>query len=76
VVVTGIPFGRGNLRNLEAAVRARGAGRRVLLVDDPPIAGRDFTEGEAMALQTQLLRAGAELCQDEEDAMARLERLP
>jgi len=75
VVVTGIPFGRGNLRNLEAAVRARGAGRRVLLIDDPPIAGRDFADGEAMALQTQLVRAGAELCVDEAEALARLERL-
>jgi iron complex transport system ATP-binding protein len=76
VVVTGIPYGRGNLRNLEAAVRARGFGRRVLLIDDPPIPGRDFTDGEATALQRQVLNAGAELCRDEADAIARLEGLP
>jgi iron complex transport system ATP-binding protein len=76
VVVTGIPFGRGNLANLEAAVRARGVGRRVLLIDDPPIAGRDFTEGEATALQRQILNAGAELCRDPAEALARLESLP
>jgi iron complex transport system ATP-binding protein len=76
VVVTGIPFGRGNLRNLEAAVRARGFGRRVLLIDDPPIPGRDFTDGEAMALQRQLINAGAELCRDEGEVLARLEALP
>ena len=76
VVVTNIPFGRGNLRNLEAAVRARGAGRRVLIIDDPPIAGRDFSDGEAMALQTQLLRSGAELCSDEAEALGRLEKMP
>jgi len=76
VIVTGIPYGRGNLLNLEAAVRARGVGRRVLLVDDPPIAGRDFSEGEATALQRQILNAGAELCRDAAEALARVEGLP
>jgi iron complex transport system ATP-binding protein len=76
IVVTGIPYGSGNVRNLEAAVRARGFGRRVLIIDDPPIPGRDFTDGEAAALQRQIINAGAELCQDEADALARLERLP
>ncbi len=76
VVVTGIPIGRGNLRNLEAAVRARGVGRRVLIIDDPPIAGRDFTDGQATALQRQILNAGAELCQDEDEALRRLEGMP
>lgn len=76
VVVTGIPIGRGNLRNLEAAVRARGVGRRVLIIDDPPIAGRDFTDGQATALQRQIVNAGAELCQDENQALRRLEGMP
>ncbi len=76
VVVTGIPYGRGNLRNLEAAIRARGFGRRVMVIDDPPIPGRDFTDGEATALQRQIINAGAELCRDEDEAVARLEALP
>ena len=75
-MVTGLPFGRGNLLNLEAAIRARGVGRRVLLVDDPPIAGRDFAEGEAMALQRQIVHAGAEVCPDLSQALAQLEQLP
>jgi iron complex transport system ATP-binding protein len=76
VIVTGIPFGRGNLLNLEAAIRARGVGRRVLLIDDPPIAGRDFADGEAIALQRQIVNAGAELCRDAAEVMAALEQLP
>jgi iron complex transport system ATP-binding protein len=76
VVVTGIPFGPGNLANLEAAVKARGVGRRVLLVDDPPIAGRDFAEGEAIVLQRQIVNAGAELCGDSDEVLAILEKLP
>jgi iron complex transport system ATP-binding protein len=76
VIVTGIPFGRGNLCNLEAAVRARGMGRRVLLIDDPPIAGRDFTDGESTTLQRQIVNAGAELCRNAADAVARVEGMP
>jgi iron complex transport system ATP-binding protein len=76
VIVTGIPFGRGNLRNLESAVKARGVGRRVLIVDDPPISGRDFTDGEASALQRQIINAGAELCRDANEALSRVEELP
>lgn len=76
VIVTGIPIGRGNLRNLEAAVKARGVGKRVLLIDDPPVAGRDFSDGEATALQRQVLNAGAERCRDEAEALALLEKMP
>jgi len=76
VLVTSIPFGRGNLRNLEAAVRARGVGRRVLLIDEPPIAGRDFTDGQAIDLQRQIVNGGAELCRDENEALATLEQMP
>ncbi len=76
VIVTGIPYGRGNLLNLEAAVKARGVGRRVLIIDEPPITGRDFADGEASALQRQILNAGAELCRDVSDALAQVEGLP
>jgi len=76
VIVTGIPFGPGNLRNLEAAARAQSAGRRVLLIDDPPISARDFTGGKATELQGRLLEAGAEALADEAVALAELESLP
>ncbi len=76
VIVTGAPFGPGNLRNLEAALRAQGARRRVLVVDEPPIAARDFTGGEATALQERLLADGAELCRDVAEALTAVESLP
>ncbi len=76
VVVTGIPYGRGNLLNLEAARVAREAGTRVLLVDDPPIAARDFAEGEATARQQRLVDAGAEVYRDAGEVLAVLEQLP
>ena len=54
IVVCDVPFGHGNLGNLEAAVRA---GRPLVLVGD--IAGRDYTGGDAEALWADALAAGA-----------------
>lgn len=76
VVVTAIPYGPGNLLNLEAAAAARDAGRRVLFVDEPAIARRDFSGGAAVRLQEQVVNAGAELSSGEEQLLAALEDLP
>ena len=54
IVVCDVPFGHGNVGNLEAAVRA---GRPLVLVGD--IVGRDFTSGNAEALWAEALAAGA-----------------
>ena len=76
VLVTAIPFGRGNLRNLEAAGEALAAGRRVILIDTPPIEERDFCEGRAVALFRRLQEQGAEAAPGEEAALQELRRLP
>jgi iron complex transport system ATP-binding protein len=49
-LVANVPFGQGNLLNLEAA----GAARRLVLVDDRPIEQRDFTDGAATTLYSHL----------------------
>jgi len=74
VVVTAIPVGHGNLRNLEAAEAARRAGKRVIVVDAPPMAERDFVEGRAAAMQARLVEAGAEVAGSVAEALDRLER--
>jgi iron complex transport system ATP-binding protein len=76
IVVTGVPFGRGNLSNLRTAAAALEAGRRVLLIDAPPIAGRDFCEGAAQALFRGLAEQGAETLTSEDAALEELRRLP
>jgi len=76
VVVTAVPYGHGNLRNLEAALAAAGAGRPVYLLDQPALAERDFTGGKAAALHQQLLAAGARVAESEAALLAHLERLP
>jgi len=59
VVVCSIPFGHGNLANLEAAKVALLAGRKVLLAANPPIEARDFTGGEATRIYGELISLGA-----------------
>jgi len=59
VVVCGLPFGEGNLANLEAASEALRHGRRVILANRPPIEERDFTEGRATALFKDMVSRGA-----------------
>ncbi|MCL4515295.1 MAG: heme ABC transporter ATP-binding protein [Firmicutes bacterium] len=58
VILADIPFGRGNLRNLEAAQEALNQGKPVAVCDFRPIAARDFTGGEAARLYNGLMERG------------------
>lgn len=59
VIVAPVFFGRGNLAPLRTALQACRAGKKVVLVANPPIAERDLCDGEAAALVRELLDAGA-----------------
>lgn len=61
VLVTDVPFGRGNVGALEMALRLRRAGETVWLLepDDADISRRDFTGGWAVTLWNGLLSDGA-----------------
>lgn len=54
IVICEVPFGRGNVENLAAAVRSR---RPLVLVGE--ISGRDFTGGSAEELWAEALAHGA-----------------
>ncbi|MCW3996819.1 MAG: ABC transporter ATP-binding protein [Candidatus Bathyarchaeota archaeon] len=59
VVVTAVPFGFGNLRNLEVAKEALKRGIPTYVIDDVPVEKRDFTNGEATRLILELKEMGA-----------------
>ncbi len=59
LVVTAVPFGSGNLRNLEAAKEALRCGVPTYIIDEVPIESRDFTGGKATKLMTELKNEGA-----------------
>jgi iron complex transport system ATP-binding protein len=71
VIVTEVPFGAGNVRNLEVA---RQAGKPVW-INTRQLAARDFTPGhEAQTLVRALLDAGATPWEHVGDLLARLEK--
>ena len=59
VVLTSVPFGLGNLQNLEAAKEALKLGIPTYILDEVPIELRDFTGGKAKALFSELKKMGA-----------------
>jgi iron complex transport system ATP-binding protein len=59
VVVTSVPFGLGNLRNLEAAKEALKMNMPVYIIDEAPIEMRDYTGGKAQELFLELKSLGA-----------------
>jgi iron complex transport system ATP-binding protein len=73
VIVTAVPFGTGNLRNLDVAAHARAHGVPVIVVDG--VAGRDFTSGEAVGRVGRLLAAGARVVPDAQAALDTLGQL-
>jgi iron complex transport system ATP-binding protein len=72
VVVTSVPFGSGNLRNLEAAVEALKSGIPTYVIDELPIETRDFTSGKATKLMAQLRKLGATFVASQNDLPALL----
>ena len=72
VIVAPVPVGEGNMANLEAALQAARAGKRVILINAPPIAERDFTGGRAEALQREIVASGAQLVISVAEALDRL----
>ena len=59
VVIPAIPFGVGNLRNLEAAEEVLSYPAQVLILEDSSIEERDYSGGEAARLYRQLKAKGA-----------------
>jgi len=59
VVVSVLPLGRGNLRNLETARTALEWGKRVILLAASSVRERDYTGGQGSAIYDELLARGA-----------------
>jgi len=59
VILSNIPFGYGNIKNLEASVTALKKGKTVIVVENNSIEERDFTGGIAKALYKELKEKGA-----------------
>jgi iron complex transport system ATP-binding protein len=59
VLIADTPFGPGNLANLELAAEAQSAGKPIYLLAPTPIEKRDFANGQATRLWSDLISSGA-----------------
>jgi iron complex transport system ATP-binding protein len=66
VVLTNVPFGFGNLRNLEAVTMVKEREKIVILVEETPIEERDFTGGKAQEIFQELKRNAIVVNSDDE----------
>ncbi len=74
LIVAPIFFGPGNLELLRLTLQASRSGRRVIVLDQPPISERDLTDGEAQRLVEESVAAGATLVTCTAEALAELAR--
>ncbi len=68
VILADVPFGYGNLKNLEAALYASELGK-LIVIEKTPIERRDFTNGRATELYRKLK---AKFVKNEEEAISSL----
>lgn len=72
VVLAPVPFGFGNLKNLEIAGKALKMGITVYVIDEVPIEIRDFTKGKATKLFNELKKNGAVFVKNRHELLALL----
>jgi iron complex transport system ATP-binding protein len=73
VILTEIPFGTGNLLNLEAALWAVKNNKRVIVIRNQEVADRDYTEGEGSKLFNELLAEDVTIVEDGYEILEELE---
>ncbi|MCS7300543.1 MAG: ATP-binding cassette domain-containing protein [Fimbriimonadales bacterium] len=76
VIIADVPFGRGNLRNLELARWAQTRGIPVYALASRPIEARDFTDGEATQLWNALIENGMQTATRPEEIPRTKQRSP
>lgn len=72
VVVTSVPFGHGNIQNLEAARQALEENIPTFVIDEVPIEKRDFTQGKATKLLLELKCKGASFVKNTSELLSLL----
>lgn len=74
-ILANIPFGWGNLKNLEAVSFAQSLSKPIMIIEEQDIGERDFTDGKARLLYNNLKAKGAFVVHDEAAALKQLQNL-
>jgi iron complex transport system ATP-binding protein len=73
IILPPIPFGSGNLPNLQAVLEMAERGAPVIVIDAGDIAQRDYTGGKATLMYQHLLNSGVYVVEDADQAMGIME---
>jgi iron complex transport system ATP-binding protein len=73
VILAPIPFGEGNIKNLQALQAAAARGQQVIVIDRIPMEKRDYTGGKALEEYRRLLALGVIKVEEEEEIFRLLE---
>ncbi|WGI16808.1 ABC transporter ATP-binding protein [Methanonatronarchaeum sp. AMET-Sl] len=68
VVISEIPIGNGNLKNLVAAEKALNKGKTVIAIESIPVEKRDYTNGKGTEIYNKLKENGLIVAQDIKEA--------
>ncbi|MEM2842905.1 MAG: ABC transporter ATP-binding protein [Candidatus Bathyarchaeia archaeon] len=74
IILTNVPFGYGNIKNLEACVTALKKDATIIVIEETNIEKRDFTGGEAQALYNEL-KGGAIFVKNYNQALSMIENV-
>ncbi|MCK5628301.1 ABC transporter ATP-binding protein [Candidatus Bathyarchaeota archaeon] len=72
IVLTSIPFGHGNLKNLEAVKEGLKMGIPTFIIEEIPVENRDFTQGKAKSKLDELKNEGARFVKDPNELLSLL----
>jgi len=69
IILAAIPFGPGNISNLQSVLEQAQAGRQVIVVNNMDISKRDYTGGIATELYNKLIACGAAVVENAGEAV-------
>ncbi len=72
IILMPLPFGPGNLCNLEQVYNAIKNGKRIIVVGNKTLENRDFTDGKAQEIYDFILDSGAILVSETKDIFERI----
>ncbi len=75
ILLASVPFGRANLKNLEACKKAIKMTKPVVILEENKAESRDFTGGEAARVLVELKDAGAVTAKNHVEAVEIIEKL-
>jgi iron complex transport system ATP-binding protein len=74
VILTAVPIGLGNIKNIETAIEAAKCGIPTYVIDEPALETRDVTNGKAASLMHQLKEYGAIFVKDQTELFSMLQK--